>query len=117
MLEGDPARLRQLVTILADNAIRHSPRDGRVRVVVRAADGVASVEVDDQGPGVRPEDMPHVFDRFWRAPDAPHGGTGLGLSIAAWIVEQHGGTIRVENRHEGGARFRATVRRAAAATG
>lgn len=106
MLEGDPARLRQLVTILVDNAIRHSPRDGTVRVVVRSASGVASVEVTDEGPGVREEDMPHVFDRFWRAPGAPSGGTGLGLAIARWIVDRHGGRIGVANRPEGGAAFR-----------
>jgi signal transduction histidine kinase len=106
MLEGDPARLRQLVSILVDNAIRHSPRDGRVTVVVRSADGTASVEVDDEGPGLRDEDMPHVFDRFWRAPSAPSGGTGLGLAIAKWIVDRHGGRIGVANRPEGGAAFR-----------
>jgi signal transduction histidine kinase len=106
MLEGDPARLRQLVTILVDNAIRHSPRDGRVTVIVRSADGTASVEVDDEGPGLRPEDMPHVFDRFFRAPGAPSGGTGLGLAIAKWIVDRHGGRIGVANRPDGGAAFR-----------
>ncbi|MHB8959815.1 MAG: sensor histidine kinase [Candidatus Limnocylindrales bacterium] len=106
MLMGDPARLRQLVTILVDNAIRHSPRGGRVRVVVRSAAGTASVEVTDEGPGLREEDMPHVFDRFWRAPGAPSGGTGLGLAIARWIVDRHGGRIGVANRPEGGAAFR-----------
>jgi len=106
MVEGDPARLRQLVTILVDNAIRHSPRDGRVTVVVREASGTASVEVGDQGAGVRPEDMAHVFDRFWRAPGAPSGGTGLGLAIAKWIVDRHGGRIGVANRAGGGAAFR-----------
>jgi signal transduction histidine kinase len=106
MLDGDPARLRQLVTILVDNAIRHSPRDGQVNVIVRSAGGTASVEVDDQGPGVRDEDMPHVFDRFWRAPGAPSGGTGLGLAIAKWIVDRHGGRIGVANRPTGGAAFR-----------
>ena len=106
MLDGDAARLRQLVSILVDNAIRHSPRDGRVNVTVRSADGIASVEVDDQGPGVRDEDMPHVFDRFWRAPGAPSGGTGLGLAIAKWIVDRHGGRIGVANRPVGGAAFR-----------
>ena len=106
MLQGDPARLRQLVTILVDNAIRHSPRAGRVRVVVRSAAGTASVEVTDEGPGLREEDMPHVFDRFWRAPGAPLGGTGLWLAIARWIVDRHGGRIGVANRPEGGAAFR-----------
>ena len=82
MLEGDPARLRQLVTILVDNAVRHSPRGGAVTVPVRAAGAVAAIEVADEGPGMRDEDMAHVFDRFWRAPGAPSGGTGLGLAIA-----------------------------------
>jgi two-component system sensor histidine kinase CiaH len=106
MVDGDPARLRQLVMILVDNAIRHSPRDGHVTVTVRAAGRVASIEVTDDGPGVREEDMPHVFDRFWRAPGAPSGGTGLGLAIAHWIVTGHGGRIGVANRPGGGAVFR-----------
>jgi signal transduction histidine kinase len=106
MVTGDSARLRQLVIILADNAVRHSPRNGQVGVTVRGAGGIASIEVTDQGPGVREEDMAHVFDRFWRAPGAPTGGTGLGLAIARWIVDQHGGRIGVANRPEGGAAFR-----------
>jgi len=106
MVDGDPARIRQLVMILVDNAIRHSPRDGAVTVTVRVAGLTASIEVTDQGPGLRPEDMPHVFDRFWRAPGAPSGGTGLGLAIARWIAERHGGRIGVANRVGGGAAFR-----------
>ena len=106
MVSGDPARLRQLVMILVDNAIRHSPRDGAVTVTVRSAGQSASIEVTDDGPGLRAEDMPHVFDRFWRAPGAPSGGTGLGLSIARWIAERHGGRIGVANRTGRGAAFR-----------
>ena len=109
MVNGDPARLRQLVMILVDNAVRHSPREGTVTVSVRSTGSVAAVEVADQGPGLRPEDMPHVFDRFWRAPGAPSGGTGLGLAIAKWIVDQHGGRIGVANLPEGGAAFRAEL--------
>jgi signal transduction histidine kinase len=107
---GDPARLRQLVTILVDNAIRHSPRDGAVRVIIRRAstegpaDG-AVLAVEDAGPGVAPEDRQRVFDRFWRAPGAPAGGTGLGLAIAKWIAEHHDGTISVGTSAAGGARF------------
>ena len=82
VVAGDPARLRQLVMILVDNAIRHSPTDGRVGVAVRAIGSGASLVVEDDGPGIRPEDMPHVFERFYRAPGAPGGGTGLGLAIA-----------------------------------
>jgi signal transduction histidine kinase len=102
---GDPLRLRQLVTILVDNAIRHSPPGSTVAVRVRPAGGGAYLWVEDQGHGIKPEDLPRLFERFWRADNAPAGGTGLGLSIARWIVEQHGGTIGAENRPEGGARF------------
>jgi signal transduction histidine kinase len=109
ILDGDPVRLRQLVTILVDNAIRHSPRGGEVSVRVRADGSMASLEVADQGPGLRPDDMAHVFDRFYRAPGAPSGGTGLGLSIARWIVERHGGRIGVRNSEAGGAVFRAEL--------
>jgi hypothetical protein len=102
---GDPLRLRQLVTILVDNAIRHSPVNSMVAVWVRPEAGGALLQVDDHGPGVKPEDLPRLFDRFWRADDAPAGGTGLGLAIAKWIVEQHGGTIGAFNRPDSGASF------------
>jgi signal transduction histidine kinase len=106
---GDPLRLRQLVTILVDNAIRHSPSGTTVTVRVRPANGAAFLWVEDEGHGIKPEDLPRLFERFWRADNAPVGGTGLGLSIARWIVQQHGGTIGAENRPEGGARFWAQI--------
>ena len=112
IVDGDQARLRQLVVILVDNAIRHTPRGGSVRVTVRADREEAILEVDDEGPGIRPEDMPRVFERFWRAPGAAAGGTGLGLAIARSIVDLHEGRIGVMNRPGGGARF--TVRLPAA---
>jgi signal transduction histidine kinase len=106
-LRGDVDRLRQLVVILVDNGIRHASAAGGHTVLIsaRAVDGSAVLTVDDDGPGMRPEDLPRVFDRFWRAPDAPPGGTGLGLAIARWIAERHGGTITASNRTSGGARF------------
>jgi signal transduction histidine kinase len=102
---GDPLRLRQLVTILADNALAHSPIGSTVAVRVRLEAPSAVLTVEDSGPGIREEDVPRIFERFWRADNAPAGGTGLGLSIAAWIVDAHGGAIAVANRPEGGARF------------
>lgn len=102
-LQGDADRLRQLVAILVDNAIRHSPSGGTVTVTVGASP--PTLRVEDEGKGIRSQDLPHVFDRFWRAPDAPTGGTGLGLAIASWIADHHGGSIRAWNRPEGGARF------------
>ncbi len=109
-LTGDRTRLRQLVTILTDNAIRHGPAGGIVRVTVEPRErGGASLTVDDQGPGIRPEDRARVFDRFWRAPGSAEGGTGLGLAIAAWVVERHGGTIEVQDAPGGGTRFEARL--------
>ena len=105
IVDGDHARLRQLTVILVDNAIRHAPRGGNVLVRIRADRHEATLQVDDDGPGIRSEDMPHVFERFWRAPGAAAGGTGLGLAIARSIVDLHDGRIVVTNRPEGGARF------------
>ncbi len=102
---GDPSRLRQLVAILVDNALRHAPAGSQVGVRVRAEAGNAVLVVEDEGPGIRPEDLPRVFDRFYRAAGAPGGGTGLGLAIAAWIVERHGGRIAAANHEPHGASF------------
>jgi signal transduction histidine kinase len=109
---GDPTRLRQLVTILIDNAVRHSPAGGTVRVTVRpaaTAAGATTLAVDDAGPGVAAEHRARVFDRFWQAPGAPAGGTGLGLAIAKWIAEHHDGAISVDTSDLGGARFTVTL--------
>jgi signal transduction histidine kinase len=105
MVVGDPQRLRQVVTILVDNAVQHSPRGSAVSVRVRRAEGTARLVVEDEGPGIRPDDLPHVFDRFWRAPGSPSGGTGLGLAIAATIVTRLGGRIGAGARSAGGAVF------------
>ena len=107
-VSGDPDRLRQLFGILLDNALRHSPRGTTVEVEVRPEERRAVATVQDHGPGIASEDLPRVFDRFWRAADAPPDGTGLGLAIARSITEQHGGSISAENTAGAGARF--TVR-------
>ena len=104
---GDRAALERLVRVLVDNAVKYTPVPGRVSLSLRASAGEAVVEVSDTGIGIAPEDLPHVFDRFYRADKArsrDSGGTGLGLSIAKWIVEQHGGRIAVESRPGQGAR-------------
>jgi signal transduction histidine kinase len=108
VVSGDAARLRQLVVILVDNAIGHSPKDATVRVTARRDGRDAVLTVDDEGRGLRDEDLPRLFERFWRGPGAPPGGAGLGLAIAAWIVGGHAGRIEAANRERGGARF--TVR-------
>ncbi|MGK2854507.1 MAG: HAMP domain-containing sensor histidine kinase, partial [Microbacteriaceae bacterium] len=90
---ADPARLRQVVVNLVDNAIRHSPPGGRVTVRAGAAAGLR-LDVCDDGPGIPTAERERVFQRFNRGVTSD-GGTGLGLAIARWAVELHGGTIEV----------------------
>lgn len=104
-VSGDFERLRQLAVILVDNAIRHAGGPAEVVVSVRREGQLAVLRVDDSGQGIRPDDRAHVFERFWRASDAPPGGLGLGLAIARWIAERHGGSITAAERPGGGARF------------
>jgi two-component system OmpR family sensor kinase len=101
---GDRTRLRQLLLNLVTNAIKYTPRGGRVELSVarRSADEVA-ITVRDTGIGISANDQAHIFDRFWRADrvrsrSSERGGFGLGLSIAQWIVQAHGGSIAVQSR-------------------
>jgi signal transduction histidine kinase len=107
-LEADAERLHQVVANLVENAVRHSPRDGRVIVrAIATADG-ARLEVIDEGPGIPDADASRVFERFYRADSARSsrdGGAGLGLAIARWIVELHGGDIRAERSEPHGCRM------------
>lgn len=104
---ADPARLRQVVVNLVDNAIRHSPARGRVSVLAtREASGLR-IEVTDQGPGIAPAERERVFERFTRGATSD-GGTGLGLAIARWAVELHGGAIEVMDT-ESGCRIRVSI--------
>lgn len=102
---GDPDRLRQLLAILVDNAVRHSPAGASVTVRVARTGRSATLSVSDTGPGIRPEDLPRLFDRFFRASGAPAGGSGLGLAIAEWIAERHRGRLTAANAPAGGAVF------------
>jgi signal transduction histidine kinase len=106
---GDPERLHQVVANLLDNAVRHSPADGRVWLSAHAATpGRTTIEVSDEGPGIPPDEAERVFERFHRtdaARAASDGGTGLGLAIARWIVDAHGGAIRAEGRDPRGCRM------------
>jgi signal transduction histidine kinase len=102
---GDPDRLRQLIGIIVDNAIQHSREGGIVNVEVRPDGKRVIATIRDTGPGIRPDDMPRLYERFWRAADAPYAGTGLGLAIARTIASQHGGSIIASNARDGGANF------------
>ncbi|TEU00215.1 MAG: hypothetical protein E3J29_02065 [Dehalococcoidia bacterium] len=100
-LRGDNDRLRELMVIVTDNAIKHTDAGGKVSMEVRKrSGGKAMLRVSDTGRGIPAEALPHVFDRFYRVDKArarEAGGAGLGLAIARWIAEAHGGSIRVES--------------------
>jgi PAS domain S-box-containing protein len=102
-IEGDRDRLKQLTLILLENALKYTPRDGQVSVRLTCDPDWSEFTVTDSGVGISAEDLPHVFDRFYRADkgrargDDP-GGTGLGLPIAQWIVAQHGGRIDLQSQ-------------------
>jgi PAS domain S-box-containing protein len=109
LVAGDPARLQQVVWNLLSNAIKFTPRDGRVDIELGANDSNVVITIRDNGAGIRPEFITHVFERFRQA-DASmtrrHGGLGLGLAIVKQLIEQHGGTVRAESAGEGcGASF------------
>jgi signal transduction histidine kinase len=107
-LDGDQERLRQVLANLVANAVRHSPRGGKVLVRASREDGHALLEVVDEGPGIPPGEAERVFERFYRSDQArssEEGGSGLGLAIARWIVELHGGTIRAEDANPHGCRI------------
>ncbi len=90
---GDPARLRQVVGELIENALRATPRGGRVGVHLARAGADAAITVSDTGRGIRADRLPHVFDGFPRAGPAAHGSLGVGLTLARYLVEAHGGAI------------------------
>ena len=118
---GDASLLRQLVMILLDNAIKFTPPGGRVRVDVSHAGSDASVVVSDTGIGIAEDQLPHIFERFYRGDPSrtretargragsESDGVGLGLSIARWIVDEHKGSIAVDSRPANGTRIAVTM--------
>ncbi|MER5881925.1 HAMP domain-containing sensor histidine kinase [Streptomyces sp. NPDC001910] len=107
-LNADPVRMRQTLGNLMSNAIRHTPAGGTVTLRARRQDDRIVLEVSDTGAGIEPEDLPHVFDRFWRAEKSRSrrtGGSGLGLAIVRQLVTAHGGTVTVSSTAGAGSVF------------
>ena len=103
LLPVDPHRIRELLLNLVTNAIKYTPAGGTVGLSLSEENGVVTLVVSDTGVGIAPGDLPHIFDRFWRADPArsrtgERAGTGLGLAITKWIAEAHGGSITVHSR-------------------
>jgi signal transduction histidine kinase len=109
MVNGDRDRLKQVFLNLIANAIQYTPSGGEIFLSIRKLGDQARVIVRDTGPGIPAEDLPHIFDRFYRAEKSrtrsKSSGFGLGLSIAHWIVEHHGGQIKVESKEGKGTTF------------
>lgn len=109
MVNGDRDRLKQVILNLASNAIQYTPQGGDVYLSLAKIGEQARIIIRDTGPGIPAEDLPHIFDRFYRAEKSRTrsntSGFGLGLSIAHWIVEHHGGQIKVESKEGKGTTF------------
>jgi len=115
MLPLDRARARQLLLNLVTNAVKYTPKGGEVSITCVKTPESVVVKVSDTGIGIATGDLPHVFDRFWRADSArsrgQRPGAGLGLAICRWIAEAHGGSIEVQSRRGEGTTFTVTLPR------
>jgi two-component system, OmpR family, sensor kinase len=112
-LSVDRHRIREMLLNMVTNAIKYTPKGGSIALGLTEDDDAVTITVQDSGIGIAPGDLPHIFDRFWRADPArsrtgDRPGTGLGLAITKWIAEAHGGTITVQSRPGRGSLF--TVR-------
>lgn len=105
---GDISMLKQTVRILLDNAVKYTPEGSSIILKTMLTNNTPSFIVQDEGIGIRGNDIPHVFERFFRSDPArrkDNGGTGLGLSIAKWIIDKHGGYFSILSREDIGTRI------------
>jgi signal transduction histidine kinase len=107
LVEVDPLRLREVLVNLVANALRHTPRGGEVRITAALDSDSLRLSVIDNGSGIAPRDLPHVFERFYKTADSK--GTGLGLAIARNLVLAHGGEIEAESAPGAGTTIRITI--------
>jgi signal transduction histidine kinase len=109
LIAVDPPRIQQVLSNLVGNAIKFTPAGGQIVLRAKPADGEARFVVVDNGPGIAPDALPHIFGRFWQGKRTDRRGIGLGLTIAKGIVEAHGGRIWVESQLGAGSSFYFTV--------
>jgi len=114
VIKGDRVRLEQILNNLLSNALRYTPEGGSVDIRLQITDAVVAITVKDTGPGIPPESLPHIFDRFYRAEKSrsrSEGGTGLGLAISRQLAHLHHGSLTAANATAGGAEFTLTLPR------
>lgn len=108
-INGDEDRVKQVFFNLVGNALQYTSKGDEVRIIMETGDHWVRISVKDNGPGINPEDLPHIFERFYRGEKSRKRtrdtGFGLGLSIVQWIVNQHGGTIEVKSELKKGSEF------------
>jgi len=108
----DPAAIERLLLIVVENAVKYTPTGGKIAMSLANGSGSARIEISDNGIGISQKDLPHIFERFYRADQARSrepGGSGLGLAIALWIVNLHGGLIEAESTLGGGSIFKISL--------
>jgi signal transduction histidine kinase len=111
LINGDRIKLKQLFSNLIDNAIKYTPDGGSISLMVQPGKGQVTVVLKDTGIGIPSDDLPHIFDRFYRVDKSrarESGGIGLGLSICQWIIKAHHGTIDVKSQPQQGTTFTVT---------
>jgi heavy metal sensor kinase len=111
-VSGDPAAIERLLLIMIENAVKYTPAGGGIHLNLSNGSGSARIEIRDSGIGISEKDLPHIFERFYRADQARSrepGGSGLGLAIAHWIVERHGGSLEAQSTLGNGSVFRITL--------
>lgn len=108
-INGDEDRVKQVFFNLVGNALQYTSKGDEIRIILETGDHWVRISVKDNGPGIKPEDLPHIFERFYRGEKSRKRtrdtGFGLGLSIVQWIVNQHGGTIEVKSELKKGSEF------------
>jgi heavy metal sensor kinase len=112
LVSGDCAAIERLLLIVVENAVKYTPVGGKIQMNLSNGSGSARIEIRDSGIGISEKDLPHIFERFYRADQARSrepGGSGLGLAIAQWIVELHGGMIEAQSSLGSGSVFRITL--------
>ena len=106
---ADPERIFQVFSNLIGNAMKHGAQGGQVRVGAAPANGMCEFRVSDNGPGIAPEQIGNIFERYWQGKQSDSAGAGLGLYIAKGIVEAHGGSLRAHSVPGNGATFAFTL--------